>query len=334
MEKSVEFLKNIRKGKGFLITGIIILFLFLGFVMMMFFAYQSDMKNPAYLVDVTEEGKYAKVSASMMTDYFATNDYTGHEHKSYFVFDKKYMYIVDIDDKTRNHLNAIYDYSYDEREDAISPDPVEIKGMTKKIPADLKQIAIHSYNEIFGETILNASNFSTYFGDVYLDTYESPMTNFTYILVCCLPFIIVGALFLFSYFKVTNTTKKNKLKYNDTWDKILKEVDDTELYYKKTKLYLTKSYIISYQNGLEIFEYQDVVWIYPHEYRYNGALIQKSIFIVTKNGKAHKLVTLSTSKKSKVLFDELYETLMNKMPDVLKGYTKENRVSAKELYQK
>ena len=77
-----------------------------------------------------------------------------------------------------------------------------------------------------------------------------------------------------------------------------------------------------------------IVWIYPHEYRYNGSLSQKSIFVVTKNSKAHKLATVSASKKNLVMFDELYNTFLNRMPNVLSGYTKENKEKAKELYQK
>ena len=334
MEKSVVFEKNIKSGKKFLIVGTILLIITCAFSILMFFSYQSDMKNPTKLIDIKEEGKYAKVSASVMTDYFATNDYTGREHKSYFIYDNQYMYIVDLNEKTRKELDVIYNYSYDQNEDAVAPNSVEIKGMTKKIPSDLKQIAINAYNELYGEKLVNNSNFSTYFGDVYLDTYESPMTDFSYTFVYSFPFLLIGLIFLFSYFKISHTTKKNKMKYNEVWDKILKEVNDSELYYKKAKLYLTNSYIISYQNGLEIYDYKDVVWVYPHEYRYNGAVTQKSIFVVTKNGKAHKLSTLSTSKKNKILFDELYNTLMNKMPDVLKGYTKENIKAAKELYEK
>ena len=39
-------------------------------------------------------------------------------------------------------------------------------------------------------------------------------------------------------------------------------------------------------------------------------------------------------KKNLVMFDELYNTFLNRMPNVLSGYTKENKEKAKELYQK
>lgn len=333
MEKGIEFEKKIKKGKGYLIAAVIFLVLAGAFDLMMYFSYKSDMKNTVNLADVKEEGKYASVDVAAMTDYFATNDYSGVDHKTYFVYDNRYMYIVDLNEESRERLEEIYNYSYNQDENAVAPATVKLKGMTKEIPSDLKQIAIEAYNEIFGEDYLNTINFSTYFGTVYLDTYEDPMSDYLAILIFSVPFIIIGLTFLFTYFRITNNTKKSKEKYADKWDKIMSEIDDA-IYYKNARLYLTRNYLISYQNGLEIFDYKDIVWIYPHEYRYNGAVTQKSIFVVSKDSKAHKLATLSTSKKNRVLFDELYNTLMNKIPDALKGYTKENIKAAKELYEK
>lgn len=335
MEKSIEFEKKLKKGKGHLIAAIVFLILTIGLVFIMYSSYKEDMENVSKLIDVSEEGKYASVDVHVMTDYFATTDYSGIEHKTYFVFDERYMYIVDIDSESRELLNDIYDYSYNSEEGDEAPEAVVLKGMTKEIPDDLKEIAIDSYNEMFETDFLNESNFSTYFGVVYLDTYEDPMTDLPYALIISLPFAIFGIVFLISYITMRSNTKKNKAKYGDNWDRIINEINATDtIYYKNARLYLTENYLISYQNGLEIFDYKEIVWVYPHEYRYNGVVTQKSIYVVTKDSKAHKLATLSTSKKNRVLFDELYNTLINKMPDILKGYTKENIKAAKELYQK
>ena len=91
------------------------------------------------LSEVTKAEEYASVDVQIMTDYFAKNDYAGIEHKTYIVWDnqeKPYMYIVDLNDKTREALNSIYDYSYAE-EEMDAPETVTIKGMTKTIPSDL-----------------------------------------------------------------------------------------------------------------------------------------------------------------------------------------------------
>lgn len=335
MGKKEEFLKNIKSNKITLIVGILFLLSSLVSGIVVYSNKGKEMKDVKALAEVKKEEVYASVDVQVMTDYFATNDYAGIEHKTYFVWDKEYLYIVDLNDKTRESLNPIYDYSYAKEKQEEKPSPVTIKGMTKTIPSDLKKIAIDAYNTLYDEKILNTSNFSDYLGVVYLDTYESPMTDLTTELIVCLPFLIIGAIVIFVYFRKNMVTKKCIEKLEGKWEEVLQEMDATDnFYFKKARVYITRNYVVSYAGGLEVYPYSDIVWIYPHEYRYNGALSQKSIMMVTKNGKAHKLATVSASKKNLNTFDEMYDTLMNRMPNALSGYTKENKEKAKELYQK
>lgn len=337
MGNKEEFLKNIKDNKITLIVGILFLITSLVSAIMVYFEKNKEMDNVKPLSEVTKAEEYASVDVQIMTDYFAKNDYAGIEHKTYIVWDnqeKPYMYIVDLNDKTREALNSIYDYSYAE-EEMDAPETVTIKGMTKTIPSDLKKIAINAYNELYGEKLMTTSNFSDYFGVVYLDTFESPMNNLMTDLIICLPSLIIGAIVLILYFRKSYVTKKCIQKLEGKWEDILREMDSSDnFYFKKAKLYVTSNYVVSCVGGLEVYPHSDIVWIYPHEYRYNGSLSQKSIMIVTKNGKAHKLATVSASKKNLTTFDEMYDTLMNRMPNVLSGYTKENKDKAKELYQK
>lgn len=335
MGNKEEFLKNIKSSKITLIVGILFLLSSLVSGIIVYYNKDKEMKNVKALAEVKKEEVYASVDVQVMTDYFATNDYAGIEHKTYFVWDNEYLYIVDLNDKTRESLNAIYDYSYAEEKQEEKPNSVTIKGMTKTIPSDLKKIAIDAYNTLYDEKILNTSNFSDYLGVVYLDTYESPMTDLTTELIVCLPFLIIGVIVIFVYFRKNMVTKKCIEKLEGKWEEVLQEMDASDnFYFKKAKVYVTRNYVVSYAGGLEVYPYSDIVWIYPHEYRYNGSLSQKSIMMVTKNGKAHKLATISASKKNLNTFDEMYDTLMNRMPNVLSGYTKENKDKAKELYQK
>ena len=334
MGNKEEFLKKLKKVKILLFVGLF--FVLSGIIsgVMVFVNKNKEMNDIKPLEDVTKADVYASVDVALMTDCFATNDYAGIEHKTYFVWDDDFVYIVDLNDKNREALNAIYDYSYsdDEREE---PEKVTIKGMTKTIPSDLKKLAISAYNKLSGETLLTSSNFSEYLGVVYLDTFETPMTNIMTDLIVVYPSIIFAVIFLIIYFRQTYVTKKCIERLEGKWESVLNEMDSSDtFYFKKAKLYLTKNYLVSYQAGLEVYDYNDIVWIYPHEYRYNGSLSQKSIFVVTKNSKAHKLATVSASKKNLVMFDELYNTFLNRMPNVLSGYTKENKEKAKELYQK
>lgn len=335
MGNKEEFLKNIKSNKITLIIGILFLLSSIASGIMVYYNKDKEMKDVKALVDVKKEDVYASVDVQVMTDYFATNDYAGIEHKTYFVWDNEYLYIVDLNDKTREALNSIYDYSYAEEKQEEKPSPITIKGMTKTIPSDLKKIAIDAYNKLYDEKILTTTNFSDYLGVVYLDTFESPMTDLTTELIVCLPSLIIGAIILFVYFRKDIVTKKCIEKLEGKWEEVLQEMDASDnFYFKKAKAYITRNYVVSYAGGLEVYPHNDIVWIYPHEYRYNGNLSQKSIMMVTKNGKAHKLATVSASKKNLNTFDEMYDTLMNRMPNVLSGYTKENKEKAKELYQK
>ncbi len=335
MNKREEFLKNIKAGKITLIISILFIIMSIISGIIVYYRMNQAMNNVKPLADIEENNQYASVDVQLMSNFFATNDYAGIEHKTYFVWDENYIYIVDLNDKNREALNTIFDYSYRGDKEEEQPDPVTIKGMTKAIPSDLKKIAIDAYNELYGEKKLNTTNFKDYFGVVYLDTFESPMTNITTEFIVCLPTLIIGFIILFVYFRKNSTTKKCIQKMENKWDDLLNEMDASDTFhYKKAKIYITRNYLVNYANGLEVYNYQDMVWIYPFEYRYNGSLSQKSIFVVTKDSKAHKLATVSASKKNLILFDELYDTFLNRVPNVLSGYTKENREKAKEMYQK
>lgn len=336
MEKKDEFLKNIKKGKKNLIIGLILIVCSIVGAVAVYFIHKEDESNIKELSSVKTSGVYAKVDVNLMTNYFATNDYSGIEHKTYFVWDDKYIYVADLSPKVRKSLDAIYNYSYkEEKTDEDKVVPVTIKGYTKTIPSDLKKIAIDAYNTLFKEEFLNTKNFSDYLGVVYLDTYESAITNILSDLLLSIPWLIIGLIFIAIYIKNKIVTKKSIKKLEDKWEKLLKEMDNSDtFYFKKGKMYLTRNFLVDFKNGLVVYDYKDIVWIYPHEYRYNGNLSQKSIFVITKDSKAHKIATVSASKKNLSLIDEAYDTLMNRIPNVLCGFTKENKEKAKELYEK
>lgn len=332
MEKRSEFEKNLKTGKWLLVVGAFLLCsalvtcgssLFLG-----------KEKEPISLADA-KEGDYSYVDVKIMSDYFATNDYTKKEHKTYFIWDEKYIYIADISDNNREKLNEIYDYSYNSNDKEKMPESVRISGIAKRIPSDMRKITISQYNKMFGSEKLTSSNFQDYLGKVYLDTYEIPMDESLMSFMAAIPLLIATLILFIIFYSKRRRTKKNITRLGDEWESILQEIDSSDcLHYKKAKVYLTRNYLISYQNGLEVFNYDNIVWVYPHEYRYNGRVSQKSIFVVLKNSKARKLATVSASKKNLIMFDEMYESFLNRVPNVLSGYTKENKEKAKELYEK
>lgn len=327
------FLKKIQKGKLQLILGIFFGIITLGILIISGNDGYKTLKNPTPLLEA-KEGDYAYIDVQIMTEHFAVSDSKKIEHKSYILWDEnKYLFIAAIDENVRKDLEPIYQYSYSEEENVEVPPVVRIKGTATQIPNDLQKLARESYNELAGESLVTSNNFKEYFGNYYLDTFKVP-SLFSY-LIWALPTLILTVLFFLGFVNVRKNTKKYKLKYAEKWEKILEEIEEEKtIHYEKAKFLITKNYVISYASGLEIFPHQEIVWIYPYEYRYNGMVTQKSIFVITKDSKSHKIGNMGANKKNLVLFDEMYETLLNQMPHVLSGFTKENQEKAKELYLK
>lgn len=211
----------------------------------------------------------------------------------------------------------------------------KICGYTKQIPSKLKSLTISAYKEIFGTSVLTNSNFADVFGSYYIDSASTPMKNFTMNASIGGMVSIVGFVILGIYIKNVLKTKK-ALQTNETRiEEIKRQVGAPDaIHESKAKVFLTKDYLINYANGLEIYENKDIVWIYPHELRRNGFVQSRSIYVVTSNSKVHIVANLNASKKNNTLFDELYQEFLDKLPDVLHGYTKENREEAKNRYRK
>ena len=60
---------------------------------------------------------------------------------------------------------------------------------------------------------------------------------------------------------------------------------------------------------------------------------QKSIMVMDNTGKVKPIITLDgVTKKSKLIFDEIAETIISKNKKILVGYNKENKKKIKEEY--
>lgn len=324
-----DFLKKVGIKSTKLIIGIAIIIIALALEAVVYFSMNNRVNNASPLVNAKDSVKYSYVDVSLMTDYFATYEDEYSKGYIYFVWDDKYMYLALINSKNLKKLDKVLEYSYDNKLE--KPDSVRIYGETKEISSDLKRIAISSYNKMFDKEFLNSDNFSQYLGFYYMDTTSTPMGSFLGESIFIAIFGVVGASMIIKYFSDSKRSKGNLEKYSMDIDKITSEIDNDSIYFKDGKIYLTKSYIISMLNGLEIYKYSEIRWLYPYEYRYNGAVTNKSVFIVTKDGKVHTIAQFKASKKKIIKFNELYENLVNKTPDAMHGYTTENIEKNKEM---
>ncbi len=338
MENDRKLSKNIKTPKGILIMGLILVIISLVVEGLFILDARDKTTNKVSMIDAEKEdaGAYACIDVSYMTEYFAT--YSSDEETTkwvYFVFDEDYTYMANIQGEDLEKLEPILDYTYGEGSEQEKPEPVTICGVTQTVPDKLKDLAIKSYNELYEDEIVNEENFYEQLGLYYLDTTQTPTSDLIGETIFVGIFFAIGLVLVITYIKRNSTSKKTLEKYASTIENIKMDALNPEtVFNKKAKIYFTKEYIINFATGFEIIDYKDIVWIYPYILRTNGFVTQKSIYVVTKDKKVHIVAALSTSKKDMITYEELYNTLVTKVPSALIGYTKENQEKVKELYIK
>ena len=272
----------------------------------------------------TKEGKKVKLTVTSIPYVFAEETSKKTNAKYYFLMDGDYLYVGYLNDDTYEKLN----------QKDISKNPITIYGKTKKIPSDVIDIAIKVYNEGLEEPILTRDNYSEYIGEICIDT-DSVSLAGAFQTILGILFNWVGFIYLILF--LVKKRRINKFKKDTVlWEDIISELNDKEVEeYFKFGTCLTKKYIVDSMKGLTIIPYQDIVWLYLHESRYNGVTNDRYLIAVTKEKKNVKVARLSGfHPKSKDTYMEIIQKIYEKNPNMLVGYTSENRKAAKNLYQK
>jgi len=245
--------------------------------------------------------------------------------KLYITTDNEFYYIIALTDSKYNEII---------KQD-LETNPVTIYGTTKEISSDIKNLALSFYNSSVGEEYrIEDEDFYGTFGDLYLDaTKESNLSLVLYIIGGFASLFSTCFLIVFAIMKIKVEKTLKKIEDSEL-QKIEAEIEEKEAFhYDKARLILTRNYIISFIGGLQILKYEDIIWIYEYRLRQYGITTQKSIMVMNKNGKVKPIVTLDgVTKKSKLVFDEISETIINKNDKILVGYNKENRKKIKEDY--
>lgn len=326
--KSKQIQDILKKAKTNLIVWIIVAIC--SAAIMAISVFMDDFRKSTSLHEIlaageSPENKLVHVEVSEKPYVFAyyPGDNTG---KFYFLMDKEFMYVGFLSEKKFKELDV----------DSINENPVTVKGVTKKIPSDIKKLALEAYNEaVDKENKITSSEFGDYFGLIYLDETEMDYMQVILILVGVIGWF-AGLCGTISQLIVVHRLKKTIKKFDETeWETINKEMEsDDAFYYKNAKLALTKTYLIDFAGGFKPIKYRDILWMYRYEYRYNGIKTQMSIILYTEDKKRHVVAALpGYTKKSKEVNQEIMETIMKKNEKMLVGYTKENRNRMKEEYQ-
>lgn len=336
MNNTEIFEKKMKAGKGKLIIGLILIATCLINVFSFYIAMKKTKDNPIAFKDVDSVGQYTCIDAILISDGFA--DYgtdSSTSYSAYYIWDEEnYIQIASMDKNGFKKFDDLLDYYEKDEEDAKMPDPVRVCGLTESVPTTLRKYGVEYYNKIFPDDKITNTDFDGYFR-YFINTNKGPEEDLTIGLMVGGVFLLVALIFLGCYVRDVRRTKKTLAKYANEMDKIKMEIGAPDTIYEpKAKMFITKERLINVANGMEIYDFKDIIWLYPHELRQNGYTTQRSIYIVTSDTKAHLVANISTSKKNNLMFDEIYESLLLRLPDALHGYTQENKNKVKEMSKK
>ncbi len=321
-------LKLLRKRKNkYLILGLLLL---IGSILSFIWYYQLEEKlentNISLHERIThkeeEEGNFVSLQVTERPFLFAEYEEEPTSDKFYFLMDEDYLYIGYLDYYTYLELNT----------DDILEHPITLKGFTKKIPEDVKKIAIEVYNEELEETILTEENFSEYLGLICIDTVRNSSYGMGPLMIGIGLFIASIIYFIFFLIRLSKWKEIEKM---PIWENVKKELESsTCINYDKMHLFLTDHYIVDGSRNLVIIPYQDIVWLYPYEQKYNGITHHSCLMVALLSRKKKKIAVLSgLSIKLKEQYSEIIQNIYQKNPSMLIGYTEENKQQAKDLYQ-
>lgn len=329
LKKNSKLNQTFKLNNRCLIAGLIMIListLLFGWAYVISTRKLSDPENFADLVanQTSKEGIYAELNVMGEPSVFAEYDDSLTSEKYYFLWNGIHFYIGYLDYSTYTELKT----------KTTGVNSHTITGLTKKVPADVRGLAIEAYNEAFGEAILTEDNFDELVGSMYIDV-VTPVHDNEIQIIAGIIFITLGLIILCVYWARHHQTKKGMKSRTETeWKRIFSELDSEETKsYKKLSLYLTENYIVDLSSGIRIVEYKDIVWMYQFQMKRYGITVNKNIVLVTKNKEKVSIANMDNfMKRSKKEFTEIMNFIISKNESIVLGYTKENRKQMKDLY--
>ena len=234
----------------------------------------------------------------------------------YILTDGNYLYVAYMSESDYNKVNDENDYD----------GTIKIEGITGIPSSDVKKLAIDTYNELF-EAELTTADYDIYFGDVYIDMTKEYSSSTNILIVIGFIALLVGIIcWIINIAKKISYSKNIKKLSRVELKHINDELNDPKsFYYNYAKVYLTENYIVSISLPFCVIKYADILWMYKHVQRTNGIKTNEAIILKDMFNKSYSVASMSLSTKAKTeQFEEIMNTISQKNPNILVGYTKEN----------
>lgn len=333
MENNMEIEKIFKPKKILLIIGLAILAIAIGLIVAgcitnknKYDKEEAQVYNDLIAANKDKEEMLVELEITEIPYLFATKEEKSSKENYYFAIDEhNYWYIVRLTENTFKKIEEQYNADKENFK-------YTLKGYIYNDPSELKRLAISAYNENLSENAekLTTTNFREYLGNTYLDETKTPFdsTATTFIGVG-IGVAIISLIFLIIYISQATKVKSTLKKYNiEDLKDALSNCNMEE--YKKQSIYLTNKYLISTLNGLDVFEYKDILWIYNEKRKQNGVSLGVWLMVCTAD---RKRIQVGRAQKDDILI-EIMTKIKEKNQDILVGFTGDNNKQYKELTKK
>ena len=270
--------------------------------------------------EISDSNQYVECTVIGITDSIANYSENGIIKDEYYLAtDGINVYILNL---SASQYNLICNYLNDEAASSL------IYGMSEEIPQDLKEVAVDIYNQLYQTDEVTIDNFNNYLVPYLINLKANPNSSAQILrgigILSGIIAIIFGIYCIFAMLK----NRKNVKKFNNEYglNLIIEQLNDsTNIEFKKSKVLFLKDYIISYSSIINIIKYDDIVWMYPYDFRVYGIVTNKRIIIITKDKKQYVLANISAfGKDSKEQYKKCMDEIVKRNSNILIGYTPEN----------
>lgn len=233
--------KNIR---NLLLKIVLCIFYFIVICVLVYSAY-SIFKEEDKIVswnEVKKTDQYSKLKISQMSEAFAK---IGNK-QIHFVMEKEttgawHTYLIAIKKENYKKYKDIIDFTYERTKNR--PNSMEIYGYPRKIPDDVKKLAIKNITKfvpIENQTVITETNFDKYLTNTYLDTTIKQTHSFNYyVLVLLIMSFILFIVIIYTIFEKDKKVKSKKK--NNKNNKNLRNRNDNKIENKNSNNKISQS---------------------------------------------------------------------------------------------
>ena len=271
-----------------------------------------------YPADDEMKHKYVFMDVTGVSDYVASY---GDTDKWYIALDPYgYGYVLKLDYSQFLSLSKHVDWWYSDEDYYI--EPTRIYGMASKISDELADVIMDVFEYGSREEVFNV------FGKYYLNASQTPNEEKGGILFFITLLSFVTLLVFFTSFAVRNGSVKRCVKRLDELgltdeaaaqlDSPLNEVIGDDV----TRI--SQDFIYCKPSGTAV-ALSDILWLYGHVQRYNGAIVSQTLQAGTRNNKTRSVCEAKKKKGTDPdSFTHIMEVIHERFPDIMLGYSLEN----------